>query len=56
MRVLVYAIYGLVLAAISLVTKEVVTFIMLGFVLMALHNIHGTLKRILARLESGSKE
>jgi hypothetical protein len=39
--------YFFVLGVISLITHEVVTFIMLGIILIALNNIHSTLKEIL---------
>lgn len=41
--------YMIILAALSLFTGEVVTFIMLGFILIALNNIHKTLKQIAAK-------
>ncbi|GIM45317.1 hypothetical protein DNHGIG_08660 [Collibacillus ludicampi] len=34
-----YVIYAIVLAAISIYTREIVTFIMLGFILLTLNNI-----------------
>ncbi|MEI3606309.1 hypothetical protein SPD48_11440 [Pseudogracilibacillus sp. SE30717A] len=39
--------YVVVLALISIVTGEIVTFIMLGFILMSLQNIHKTLRSML---------
>lgn len=39
--------YAVLLALISIVTGEIVTFIMLGFILMSLQNIHKTLKNML---------
>ncbi|GGJ99878.1 hypothetical protein GCM10007063_22800 [Lentibacillus kapialis] len=42
-----YVLYALVLAAISIMTGEIVTFVMLGFILMSLQTIHATLKEIL---------
>ncbi|WJY27318.1 hypothetical protein [Sporosarcina trichiuri] len=40
-----YAVYALILGIVSFFTGELVTFIMLGFILMALININTTLKR-----------
>ena len=42
-----YTFYFLVLGVISFITKEVVTFVMLGGILISLNNIHSTLKEIL---------
>ncbi|MFD4820330.1 hypothetical protein [Peribacillus butanolivorans] len=42
-----YALYALLIAIISIFTGELVTFIMLGFILISLQNIHSTLKEIL---------
>ena len=39
--------YLFVLGVISFITQEVVTFIMLGIILITLNNIHSTLKEIL---------
>lgn len=44
-----YAVYALILGIVSLFTGEVVTFIMLGFILIALININTTLKRTATR-------
>lgn len=41
-----YSFYFLVLGVIAFFTGEIVTFIMLGFILLALNNIHSTLKKI----------
>lgn len=48
-------IYAIVLALVSIFTQEIITFIMLGFVLMALLMIHETLKKILAKLETNGR-
>ncbi|QQP11135.1 hypothetical protein FJQ98_18105 [Lysinibacillus agricola] len=45
-----YYLYALILGVFSFFTGEIVTFIMLGFILIALQNIHSTLKQILAKL------
>lgn len=42
-----YTLYIFVLGVISLFTREVVTFAMLGIILISLNNIHSTLKEIL---------
>ncbi|MFC9601348.1 hypothetical protein ACFTQL_26635 [Peribacillus butanolivorans] len=42
-----YGLYALLIAIISIFTGELVTFIMLGFILISLQNIHSTLKEIL---------
>ncbi|MEK5440939.1 MULTISPECIES: hypothetical protein [unclassified Fredinandcohnia] len=41
-----YGFYFLVLGVVSFFTGEIVTFIMLGFILLALNNINSTLKKI----------
>ncbi|MEI3597868.1 MULTISPECIES: hypothetical protein [unclassified Oceanobacillus] len=48
-----YVIYAVLLAGLSIVTGEIVTFVMLGFILLTLQNIHSTLKKI---LHANSKE
>ncbi|WP_040285048.1 hypothetical protein [Sporosarcina koreensis] len=40
-----YAVYAMILGIVSFFTGELVTFIMLGFILMALININTKLKR-----------
>ncbi|WP_198510254.1 hypothetical protein [Bacillus solitudinis] len=45
MRNLWYSFYFLVLGIISFYTGEIVTFIMLGFILLSLNNINATLKK-----------
>lgn len=47
MRNWLYVLYAVVIAIISIFTNEIVTYIMLGFILIALQNIHSTLKEIL---------
>jgi hypothetical protein len=42
-----YTLYLFILGVISFITKEVVTFVMLGIILVALNNIHSTLLEIL---------
>ena len=42
-----YTLYLFVLGVISFITREVVTFVMLGIILITLNNINSTLKEIL---------
>jgi hypothetical protein len=42
-----YSLYALIIAIVSIFTGEIVTFVMLGFILISLQNIHSTLKEIL---------
>ena len=39
-----YGVYAMILGIVSIITGEIITFIMLGFILMALININTTLK------------
>lgn len=41
-----YGLYALILGVVSFFTGEIITFIMLGFILIALVNINTTLKKI----------
>jgi hypothetical protein len=41
-----YGFYFLILGIIAFFTGEIITFIMLGFILLSLNNINNTLKRI----------
>lgn len=43
----IFILYVVILAALSIFTGEIVTFVMLGFILISLQNIHKTLKEIL---------
>lgn len=43
-----YGLYALILGLVSIVTGEIITFVMLGFILISLQNIHSTLKELLA--------
>ncbi len=43
--------YAVLLAGVSIFTGEIVTFIMLGFVFMALLNINSTLHKILEKID-----
>ena len=44
-----YSLYALVLGVVSLFTGEIVTFVMLGFILIALININSTLKKMIKK-------
>ena len=46
MRNFVYILYALILGVISLFTGEIVTFALLGVIVIALNNINSTLKKI----------
>lgn len=46
-----YFLFVLALAIISVITGEIVTFVMLGIILMSLININSTLKKIANRLD-----
>ncbi|GAB4074459.1 hypothetical protein GCM10028778_19620 [Barrientosiimonas marina] len=41
-----YALYALILGVVSFFTGEIITFVMLGFILISLNNINATLKKI----------
>lgn len=45
-RNLLYGFYAVALGALALFTGEIVTFIMLGIILLSLVNINATLKKI----------
>lgn len=49
MNNLMYTLYALVLGIVAFFTGEIVTFIMLGFILIALININTTLKKIIKK-------
>jgi hypothetical protein len=52
-----YTFYFLVLGIVSFFTGEIITFVMLGIILIALTNIHTTLKEILkVNQEKAEKE
>ncbi|WP_170972043.1 hypothetical protein [Bacillus yapensis] len=42
-----YGLYAVILALVSIYTGEIITFVMLGVILISLQNIHNTLKEIL---------
>ncbi|EKN68879.1 hypothetical protein P9E76_03120 [Schinkia azotoformans] len=50
MRNRLYTFYFAVIGIIAFFTHEIVTFLMLGFVIIALHNINSTLKDILKNM------
>lgn len=49
-----YVIYALLLGILAVYTGEIVTFIMLGLILMSLENIHRTIKKNVSEDESGN--
>lgn len=49
-------VYLFILGVVAIYTKELVTFIMLGVVLIALNNINQTLKEILAVQKQNQKQ
>lgn len=49
-----YTLYLLVIGIVSFFTGEIVTFVMLGAILIALTNIHSTLKEILKGIQNKS--
>lgn len=50
-----YGFYALILAIVSIYTGEIVTFVMLGIILISLQNIHSTLKKLLAAQKEKSE-
>ncbi|MDW0115261.1 hypothetical protein QT711_19095 [Sporosarcina saromensis] len=50
-----YSLYALLLGIIAFFTGEIVTFVMLGFILIALININTTLKKIANKDDDNSK-
>ncbi len=53
---IIYGLLALVLAVIAIFTHEFVTFLMLGFVVMALVNINNILTKILAQMCKDSEK
>ncbi|WP_187445731.1 hypothetical protein [Bacillus infantis] len=51
-----YSLYFVILAIASFFTGEIVTFIMLGFILLSLNNINNTLKKIQNRIDKSISE
>ncbi|WP_194709692.1 hypothetical protein [Radiobacillus deserti] len=47
-----YGLFAVILAVLSFFTGEIVTFLMLGFVLISLQNIHMTLKKLVQQKEN----
>ncbi|MBO0960509.1 hypothetical protein J1P26_12465 [Neobacillus sp. MM2021_6] len=47
-----YAAYAVILAIVSIYTGEIVTFVMLGFILISLQNINSTLKKVVEATKS----
>ncbi len=47
-----YGMYAVILGNVSVFTGEIVTFVMLGFILLSLHNINSTLKKLVEAIKS----
>jgi len=47
-----YGLHAVALALLSFFTGEIVTFVMLGFILISLNNINATLKKITAKADN----
>lgn len=56
MNYIFFTLYAILLAVLAFFTGEIVTFIMLGIILVALQNIHGTLKNILKVLKENKSK
>ncbi|PQD94863.1 hypothetical protein CYL18_12955 [Pradoshia eiseniae] len=50
-----YILYAILLGVLAFITGEIVTFVMLGFILLSLTNIHTTLKKIYLQNERNSE-
>ncbi len=50
-----YILYAIVLGVVSIVTGEIVTFIMLGFILLSLNNIHKILVKLYLQNEQNNR-
>ncbi|MGM8215470.1 hypothetical protein ACLIA0_07825 [Bacillaceae bacterium W0354] len=46
-----YTLFAIILGVVAIFTQEVITFIMLGFILIALVNINNTLKKVLEKFD-----
>lgn len=51
MKIFLYGLYAAILGVISLFTQEVVAYVLLGFILLALNNILTVLKEISRKLD-----
>lgn len=56
MKMFVYPFYAFVLGVVAFFTGEIVTFIMLGFILLALTNIVTVLREISRKLDQKNKD
>ncbi|RAV21366.1 hypothetical protein [Paenibacillus contaminans] len=56
MKTFVYPFYALILGVVAFFTGEIVTFIMLGFILLALTNIVTVLREISRKLDQKNKD
>ncbi|WP_274363473.1 hypothetical protein [Paenibacillus thermotolerans] len=48
---ILYVLWAVLLGVVSFFTGEVVTYVMLGFILLALNNIHKVMKEISRKME-----
>lgn len=55
MNQIMYSLYAVILALFAFFTGEIVTFLMLGFILIVLNSIHTTLKQLL-QLQKNNKQ
>jgi hypothetical protein len=53
---IIYILFAFVLAVVAIFTGEIVTYIVLGFILLALNNILDVLKKILIKLDQNNKD
>jgi hypothetical protein len=51
MKIQLYVIYAAILGVVSFFTQEIVSYVLLGFILIALNNILSILKEISKKLE-----
>ncbi|MBP1974669.1 hypothetical protein J2Z47_002912 [Cohnella thailandensis] len=54
MRIFLYCLYAGILGVISFFTQEIVTYVLLGFILIALNNVLSVLKEISRKLDEKS--
>lgn len=52
MNNILYTIYLVIIGIVAIYTREIVTFVMLGIILISLNNINSTLKEILKSIKN----
>lgn len=52
MNNILYTIYLVIIGIVAVYTREIVTFVMLGIILISLNNINSTLKEILKSIKN----